>query len=41
MNRFVKINNLIVNETDAKGYHTFYTDYFGTGSLSHCKSSRV
>jgi Mor family transcriptional regulator len=29
--RLLKINNLIVNETDAKGYHTFYTDYFGTG----------
>ena len=28
--RLLKINNLIVNETDAKGYHTFYTDYFGT-----------
>ncbi len=27
--RILKINNLIVNETDAKGYHTFYTDYFG------------
>jgi hypothetical protein len=29
--RLLKINNLFVNETDAKGYHTFYTDYFGTG----------
>ena len=28
--RLLKINNLIVNETDAKGYDTFYTDYFGT-----------
>lgn len=27
--RLLKINNLIVNETDAKGYHTFYTDYMG------------
>ena len=27
--RLFKINNLIVNETDAKGYDTFYTDYFG------------
>ena len=27
--RLLKINNLIVNETDAKGYDTFYTDYFG------------
>ena len=27
--RLLKTNNLIVNETDAKGYHTFYTDYFG------------
>ena len=28
--RLFKINNLIVNETDAKGFETFYTDYFGT-----------
>jgi len=28
--RLLKINNLIVNEMDAKGYETFYTDYFGT-----------
>ena len=27
--RLLKINNLIVNETDAKGYDTFYTDSFG------------
>ena len=27
--RLLKINNLIVNETDAKGYDNFYTDYFG------------
>ena len=27
--RLLKINNLIVNEMDAKGYETFYTDYFG------------
>jgi len=27
--KLLKINNLIVNETDAKGYDTFYTDYFG------------
>ena len=27
--RLLKINNLIVNEADAKGYDTFYTDYFG------------
>ena len=27
--RLLKINNLIVKETDAKGYDNFYTDYFG------------
>lgn len=27
--RLLKINNLILEETDAKGYDNFYTDYFG------------